>query len=68
MTQPEVSRCECGGVLRWTRTASPWEFTGSCDGKWRHRVTISWAHCSPPPIFITDEAPSQPDLFSEATV
>lgn len=52
--QRETAPCDCGGTLALKRTLSPWEFHGKCE-TCRQRITISWAHHAPPPMFVQGE-------------
>lgn len=63
-TQREVEPCECGGSIRYRVTLSPWEFEGTCDRCSRGRVTKSWAHAEPAPVFVKDGEPRQGGLFT----
>jgi len=60
--QKATGRCECGAVLGYVPTVSPWEFDWRCERG--HRGTVSWAHASPPPAY---GGPVQPDLFEGAS-
>lgn len=61
-TQHELEHCDCGGPMRLRPTLSPWEFEGTCDNC-KRRVTKSWAHASPAPVFVKDGQPRQGSLL-----
>lgn len=62
--QATTAKCDCGGRIQVTATASPYEFTTACE-RCTHRGLISWAHSSPPPTFDAPREETQADLFSE---
>jgi len=60
--QHATGRCDCGALIRYQPTRSPWEFSGRCLGKLQCQSVVSWAHHADPPAF----GESQPSLFDEA--